>query len=286
VFFILLNILLAILVDAYVAVKEDSQKRQAQTIGADISDIISDMYCAFLEGKKFGIPKDAHMKKLIYSLSNHDKHETALRHAMEYTRLTLKHPKDRTIEISFPTLCQYLKQECTLNNDQATKLGLAIMTRYGDESRVTTEEELEEDRDELADEAEAAAERRQYTELDRELPAVDELPLLSPAVPPNVAMAPTPKQSQNTLTYNPKKGPPSGLFSQCTGRGGGSSSSSSSSSEPGRGGGSSSGSSSSSSSETGGGGGGGTHHTQHIHHTHHTLTGRRGSVGMRHRKAL
>jgi hypothetical protein len=143
---------------------------------------------------------------------------------LEYTRLTLKHPKDRTIEISFPTLCQYLKQECTLNNDQATKLGLAIMTRYGDESRVTTEEELEEDRDELADEAEAAAERRQYATPDRELPAVDELPavkdlpLLSLATP-NLVVAPTPKQSQEELQYSPEKGPPAGLFSQqSTGR--------------------------------------------------------------------
>jgi hypothetical protein len=185
VFFILLNILLAILVDAYVEVKEDSQKRQAHTIGEDVSDIISDMYHSFIEGKKFGIPHDAHMQKLIHTLSSHDKKVTALRHAEVYSQLTLKHPADRSIEITFPTLCQYLQQECTLNSDQATKLGVAIMTRYGDESRVTTEEELEEDREELADEAEAAAEKRHRAPINSnfELPGVEELRPLSPSLP-------------------------------------------------------------------------------------------------------
>jgi hypothetical protein len=44
VFFILLNILLAILVDAYVAVKEQTEKLRSRTMPEDIMDIFSDMF--------------------------------------------------------------------------------------------------------------------------------------------------------------------------------------------------------------------------------------------------
>jgi hypothetical protein len=56
--------------------------------------------------------------------------------------------------MTYPHLCQYLQQECNLELDAAVKLGLGMMTRYGDESQVLDEEGEKENLELLAQEAE------------------------------------------------------------------------------------------------------------------------------------
>jgi hypothetical protein len=161
VFFILLNILLAILVDAYVAVKSATEEEASQTMPQEILDIIEDCL-KHPNRKRMGQPGDENILQVSFFAYTPLPTPSLLGERLDSANPTpplavqvlsrisndfaMANTEDRAANrrvlrwkkdvIGYPTLVSTLVQECGLTNEQAVTFGQVLLERFGEDQEV------------------------------------------------------------------------------------------------------------------------------------------------------